>query len=295
MSPQSNETTDLTPTRGRPGCRRARLSAAAQQNEEFARRQYESGMSFLQNHRYAEALKDLQAVVDSFATSSVADNALLQIAQYQLENARDLDAAQTSADRLLKDFPTPTPHRWRTSCPGASPSRRAARRLTSTPRWPRSSACRGCSPATMQWPRRAITPAKRCAPCAATTTRLDRYRRVTMEYPRSTGRRARALRRLPSRPAGQGTRALPEFQRVRQQFPNPAAALDALNYNTIIYRLYVRPPAQPPYTFSGKAIGNERAELPRRDRHSVGRDGRSCSGTRRRHDFRRQGLRLAGR
>src|SRR5512144_1711360 len=83
------------------------LSAGQQpaNNEEFARRQYESGMSFLQNHRYSEALKDLQAVVDTFATSSVADNALLQIAQYQLENARDLDAAQVSVDKLLKEFP----------------------------------------------------------------------------------------------------------------------------------------------------------------------------------------------
>ena len=62
------------------------FSARAQQpanNEEFARRQFDSGMSFLQNHRYAEALKDLQAVVDSFGTSTVAPTALLQIAQYQ--------------------------------------------------------------------------------------------------------------------------------------------------------------------------------------------------------------------
>ena len=82
------------------------VSAGAQQNnEEFARRQYESGLSFLQNHRYTEALKDLQAVVDSFATSSVADNALLQIAQYQLENARDLEASQGAVDKLLKDYP----------------------------------------------------------------------------------------------------------------------------------------------------------------------------------------------
>jgi outer membrane protein assembly factor BamD (BamD/ComL family) len=83
------------------------LYAGAQQpanNEEFARRQYDSGMSFLQNHRYAEALKDLQAVVDSFGTSTVAPGALLQIAQYQLEVARDVAATQTAIDRLLKDY-----------------------------------------------------------------------------------------------------------------------------------------------------------------------------------------------
>jgi len=93
------------------------LTAGAQpsNNEEFARRQYESGLAFLQNHRYAEALKDLQAVVDSFAASSVADNALLQIAQYQLEVARDFTLTQGAIDKLLKDYPERTRRRWRTS------------------------------------------------------------------------------------------------------------------------------------------------------------------------------------
>src|SRR5678810_662567 len=81
------------------------ISVGAQgSNEEFARRQYDSGMSFLQNHRYTEAMKDLQAVVDSFGASSVAPGALLQIAQYQLEVARDVTATQTAIDRLLKDY-----------------------------------------------------------------------------------------------------------------------------------------------------------------------------------------------
>jgi outer membrane protein assembly factor BamD (BamD/ComL family) len=80
--------------------------AFAQQptNEEFARRQFESGMTFLQNQRYADALKDLQAVADSFGSSSVADDALLRIAEYQLETAHDADATQKAVDRLLKEY-----------------------------------------------------------------------------------------------------------------------------------------------------------------------------------------------
>ena len=82
------------------------VTAGAQQNnEEFARRQFDSGMNFLQNHRNSEAMKDLQAVVDSFASSSVADNALLQIAQYQLETAHDLEQSQGAVDKLLKEYP----------------------------------------------------------------------------------------------------------------------------------------------------------------------------------------------
>src|SRR4029453_4341321 len=55
-------------------------------------------------------------------------------------------------------------------------------------------------------------------------------------------------------------RALEELQRVRQQFPGTPEAAMALNYNTIIYPLYARPP-QPPYAFSGKYIGAETAKF----------------------------------
>src|SRR5688572_5004276 len=76
-----------------------------QGGEDLARRQYQSGVSFIQNGRYAEAIKDFHAVVDSFPQSSVADDALLQIAMYQVDAGRDLTAAQTAVDRLLKDYP----------------------------------------------------------------------------------------------------------------------------------------------------------------------------------------------
>ena len=72
--------------------------AGAQADEEFARRQLESGRSFMENKRYAEALKDFQGVVDSFPKSSVADDALLQIALYQLDTAHNLMAAQAAVD-----------------------------------------------------------------------------------------------------------------------------------------------------------------------------------------------------
>jgi len=61
--------------------------------EEFARRQFDSGMTFMQSGRYTEALKDFQAILDTFGKSSVADNALLQTALYQLEIAHDAGAA----------------------------------------------------------------------------------------------------------------------------------------------------------------------------------------------------------
>ena len=81
------------------------VGAQSPREEELARRQYQSGLDFFQNRRYAEALKDFQAVVDSFPKSSVADAALVQIAMYQLDVARNPDAAQAATDKLLKEYP----------------------------------------------------------------------------------------------------------------------------------------------------------------------------------------------
>jgi hypothetical protein len=86
---------------------------------------------------------------------------------------------------------------------------------------------------------------------------LERFRRVTMEFPRSIwAARATLAEAVCLVQTDRAMRALEELQRVRQQFPGTPEAATALNYNTIIYRLYVRPP-QPPYGFSGRFIGNE--------------------------------------
>src|SRR5437868_6338914 len=215
------------------------VSVSAQQNnEEFARRQFDSGMSFLQNHRYSEALKDLQAVVDSFATSSVADNALLQIAQYQLENAHDLEAAQGAVDKLLKDYPdtdsAPMAHvlAGRITFTKGRTAADVDGALASFERVPRLFPGNEAVAAAGFFAGETLRSARRDADA------LERYRRVTMEYPRSIWA-ARA-----SLSAGyclvqqeKAPQALLEFQRARRMFPGTATATDALNLNTIAYRL----------------------------------------------------------
>ena len=65
----------------------------------------QSGLEFLHAGKYTEALKDFEAVVDSYPASSVADEALLAIARYQLDVQRNPMAAQATAESLLKKFP----------------------------------------------------------------------------------------------------------------------------------------------------------------------------------------------
>jgi outer membrane protein assembly factor BamD (BamD/ComL family) len=77
----------------------------AQQDEELPRRRLESGREYLRTKNYAEALKDFEAILQSYPSSSVADDALLEIATYQLDVARDPAAADASVKNLLKTYP----------------------------------------------------------------------------------------------------------------------------------------------------------------------------------------------
>ena len=230
--------------------------------EEFARRQFDSGMTFMQSGRYTEALKDFQTVLDSFGKSSVADNALLQTALYQLEIARDTGAAQTSVDRLLKDYPdtdsAPMAHivAGRIAlAKGRAPADVDAA-LASFERVPRLFPNDEAVPAAGFYAADALRIVRR------TDEALERFRRVSMEYPRAAwAARARLGAALCLVASDRAPRALDELQRVRQQLPESAEANDALNYNTILYRLYVRPPAQPAYGFAARYPGTEGTKL----------------------------------
>ncbi len=88
-------------------CLAAKAVLVAQPNvEDQARRQLESGREFYRAGRYVEAVKDFQTVAEGYPTSSVADDALLAIADYQLELARDPMSARATADTLIKKYAT---------------------------------------------------------------------------------------------------------------------------------------------------------------------------------------------
>jgi TolA-binding protein len=231
---------------------------AAQNGDDFARRQYESGLTFLHNARYSEALKDFQAVVDSFPQSSVADDALLQVALHRLDVARDVAGAQAAADRLLKDYP---------NSDSAPMAYIVAGRLT---------IAKGRSPADVDGALASFERVPRLFPgsdavaaarfYAGETLRLarrgdeamDRLGRVSMEYPRSIWAARADLSTVPLLVAGdRASQAFARLQQIRLEFPGSAEANTALRYSTILYRLFVRGRSQPPYTFSGRYIGSE--------------------------------------
>jgi len=239
----------------------AALGAQSPREEELARSQFQSGLDFLQSRRFAEAIKDFQTVVDSFPKSSVADAALVQIAMYQLDVARNPEAAQAATDKLLKEYPSgaAAPMAYVMAGRLAINKGRTATdveaALASFERVPRLFPGSEAVAAANYYAGHTLWLVRR------TEEALDRYRRVTMEYPRSIwAARATLAAAVCLVQTDRAVRALEELQRVRQEFPGTPEAATALNYNTIIYRLYVRPP-QSPYAFSGKYIGSETAKF----------------------------------
>jgi len=230
--------------------------------EEFARRQFESGQAFMQSGRYTEALKDFQSVIDSFAKSSVADNALLETAQYQLDVIRDPSAAQTSVERLLKEYPdtdsAPMAHilAGRVALAKGRTAADIDAALASFERVPRLFPNNEAVPAAGFYAADALRSVRR------TDEALERYRRVSMEFPRASwAARARLGTALCLVTTDRPVRALEELQRVRQQLPDAAESVEALNDATLLYRLYVRAPAQPAYSFSARFPGTEGSKL----------------------------------
>lgn len=246
-----------------PSCRRVVVTAVgivstaltlgAQGGDDLARRTYDSGVTFVQNGRYAEALKDFQAVVDSFPKSSVADDALLQIGLCQLEAARDLAAAQAAAERLLKEYGASDSAAMGYVLIGRlaiAKSRTAAdvdAALASFERVPRLFPTSPAVAAARYYAGDTLRVARRGDEA------LAHFRRIELEYPRSLwSARADLASAIELVNAGRVPQAFEKLQRIRHQFPGTREAEMALNYNTILYRLYVRKPA---YSFSGRFVG----------------------------------------
>jgi len=236
--------------------------AAQQSGEDLPRRQYDSGLSFLKGQRYTEALKDFQAIIDSFPRSQVADNALLQVAIYHLDVANDLAATQAAVDQLLKSYPDTdsAPMAYvvggRVSMARGRSAAEVDAAVASFERVERLFPGNEAVPAAGFYAGEALRLVRRYDDA------LERFRRVSASYPRSPwAARANLAAGYCLVQADRAAAALPEVQRVRQMMPQSAEAAAALSINSILYRLHVRAPGAPAFAFSGRSIGDERANF----------------------------------
>ena len=229
--------------------------AVAQSSEELARRQYANGVDLLRERKYTEALRDFQAVVDAYPTSSVADNALLEMARYHMDVTRDYDQAQAAIDILIKKYPTSDAAPYGYLLDGQVALIRGRqpadvdRALSSFQRVPRMFPE---SPAVAPALLARADVLRQTGKCPEATAQ---YSTLTLSYPRSrwsANASIGASRCLVSR--GRPVDAMALLQEaVSNAGADDDQAGQARDLNTILYRLYLRPP-QPPFAFAEKAV-----------------------------------------
>ena len=234
----------------------ASIPAAQTTSEEVARRQLETGRNFLRQGNYAEALRDFRTVADTHATTSVADDALLEIARYFFDIAGDVVETRNAVDKILKDYPTSNSAPdalvmlGRLSLAGGRQSGDIKGALANFQR------VISLFPDSQAVPEALLYTGEAQAFSGQYEDALVSLSRVTGEYPSSRAAAAASLsaaRALLS--LGDPMLALEELQQVRNRWPNSPEAATALSRLTLIYRLYVRSRSGPPYTVSTETAG----------------------------------------
>ena len=230
--------------------------------EETARLRFQSGLAFLAQQRYGEAVKDFTAVTTGFPSTSVADDAWLELARYHLEIAGDLEQAQAAVDALATKYPASDSAAMglviggRVLLAKGRSSEQVEAALASFDRVPRLHPASPAIPASMFYAGETLRLAKR------TVQAIERYRQLALDYPTSPWA-ARALldagRCLTV--VGQPMQALQQLQRVRSRFPESAEQQTALLWNTILFRLYVRAPANPAFAFGDRSFAGASGKL----------------------------------
>lgn len=234
----------------------AAATMAQSSDEAVARRQLESGRAFARQGNYTEALKDFRAVADTHPSSSVADNALLEIARYYIDVAGDMVAAAGAVDTIVKKYATSDSapeayvlagrlalarsHQGADIDSALANFERVFRLFPTSEAVPRALALGG---ETMWYARR---------PDDAVTY----LTRAIAEFPASDAAADAYLtlgRVLVSR--GDPTLAMEELQQVRNRWPNTPAAATALAQTTLLHRLYLRARSGPAYALSAETIG----------------------------------------
>jgi TolA-binding protein len=223
--------------------------------EDFARRQYDTALAFMRSGRADEAIKDFQAIADNYPSSSVADQALLQMATYYWERANDAARAKAALDQLLRMYGTgraaPFAHLLNGRIALASvatggteaalASFERARRLFPAPE---------VTAAAAYYSGEALRSGGRCPDAIA------EYATVLVDHPRMAwaGRAEIGVARC-FIAQHQPRAAMSHLQRARQYADLPADEMTrASRWLTVLARFYLRGQTDPAFVFGGRAL-----------------------------------------
>jgi outer membrane protein assembly factor BamD (BamD/ComL family) len=231
--------------------------------EDTARRQLELARDFLKQRNYAAGLRDLDEILKNYPRTSVADDALLEQARYKLEVERDPVAARTLAEALRKTYAESDSVPMTYLLDGRSAlfaGRSPTDIALAIENFERVAKLFRGNPAIPEAMYRAAS-AARIGGNAQDAVR--RFADLATRYPNSEWtatallESAQALIR-----AGQpAARAMEQLQRVRNKFPQLPEATTAHEWNTLLYRLYLRAQAQPAFQIDEGALGGVGGKL----------------------------------
>jgi TolA-binding protein len=233
--------------------------------DDFAKRQYDTALAFMKTGRADEALKDFQAIADNYPASSVADQALLQLATYYWEHGADRQRAQAALDQLLKAYGTgraaPFAHLLNGRLAlASSDANRTETALASFERARRLFPAPEIAAAAAYYSGDALRLAGRCPEATA------EYATVLVDYSAMVwaGRAEIGLARC-FIAQHQPREAMSHLQRARQYGELPPEELTSVSrWLTVLARFYLRTPADAAFVPAGHAaIGAAAARAPR--------------------------------
>jgi outer membrane protein assembly factor BamD (BamD/ComL family) len=233
-------------------------------SQDLPARMLENARGHLRDKRYADGVKALEQVVAQNPDTAVAADALLELANYQFDIARDLAAAGAAAETLTstyRQFASAAAMGWVMKGRILLVQSRQPQQMTT--------ALSNFGSVAAIYPKSAAVPmagyyaGETLRITGASKAAIDRLRAVVSDYPTSPWAARSLLSAAICQVAeGQHLAAMGTLQRVRLQFAGTPEAETALHLNDQLYRLYVRPAAQQSaYEFSERLIPRGQAKL----------------------------------
>lgn len=206
-----------------------------------AKGHYDSALFFLQNGKYQQAVDDLQFIVKSFPQSPLADDALLQLGLYQLQQQKDFDQAlpmfQQIKERYTNSNSAPAAYYYigeiylaRRKLADLDEAYASFERVTRV--FPSSS-----------WVDKSLVGAGIALKWRGEFDRAyEEFSKIKIRFALSPlAPLAQYEMGICSLYSNSYLEASYDFQEVIDRFPSSIYAKQALDFNTLIYRLYVAP------------------------------------------------------
>jgi TolA-binding protein len=230
-------------------------------NEEMARRQLESGRTFLRQGNVAEALRDFRAVADRYGSTAAADDALLELARYYLDTAGNVPDATTAVDAILAKYSTSDSAAEAYVLAGRLALARSRRptdlknALANFERVVRLFPSSAIVPRALQLAGETLYFTGQYAEASTYLSRLEVEHASNAAVARGFLTSSRVLVAQ-----GDPIAAMEDLQQIRNRWPSSPEAAEALARLTLLHRLYVRAPSGAAYAPAPDTVGPARLD-----------------------------------